>query len=114
MTPSARRSLTEPRGLNASFFTKKLMPFGASLLMRITGVWPTVSRMLANFAIGSSSVLNSLPDDIGHKASLPTGVPRVGRLRSMQIRGRADLRGRIDKDLSAASEIDQTASIVRR
>jgi hypothetical protein len=33
-----------------------LMPFGASLLMRMTGVWPTVSRILANFAIGYSSV----------------------------------------------------------
>jgi hypothetical protein len=91
------------------------MPFGASLLMRITGVWPTVSRMLANFAIGSSSVLTCLPDDIGHKASVPTGVPRVGRLRSMQSRvARMDLRSRTDKNLSAASEINQPASIVRR
>jgi hypothetical protein len=51
------------------------MPFGANLLMRITGVWPTVSRMLANFAIGSSSVHHCPTDDIGHKGRLHTGVP---------------------------------------
>jgi len=35
------------------------MPFGANLLMRITGVRPTVSRMLANFAIGLSHRLEA-------------------------------------------------------
>src|ERR1700677_1041791 len=48
MTPSARRSLTEPRGLKASILTKRLMPAGARWLMRTTGVLPTVPRMLSN------------------------------------------------------------------
>src|SRR5690348_9383489 len=51
MTPSASRSLTDPRGLNASILTKRFTPLGASLLMRTIGVRPIVSRMLANFAI---------------------------------------------------------------
>src|SRR5262249_23485892 len=51
MTPSASRSLTDPSGLNASILTKRLMPFGAILLIRTTGVRPTVSRMFANLAI---------------------------------------------------------------
>jgi hypothetical protein len=62
------------------------MPFGANLLMRITGVWPTVSRMLANFAIGSSSVHHCPTDDIGHEGRLHTGVPGLGRLRVTQSR----------------------------
>ena len=45
MTPSARRSLTEPSGLKASILTNRLAPAGASRLIRTTGVLPTVSRM---------------------------------------------------------------------
>src|SRR2546423_1380999 len=48
MTPSARRSLTEPKGLNASILTKRFAPGGASRLIRTTGVLPTVSRMFWN------------------------------------------------------------------
>src|SRR5579859_4133656 len=60
MTPRASRSLTEPSGLKASIFTKRLMPAGASLLILTTGVLPTVSRMLAyrcptEFASGGPS-----------------------------------------------------------
>src|SRR5262245_5632158 len=51
ITPSARRSLTEPSGLKASILTKRLTPCGASLLIRTTGVWPTVSRMFLNLLI---------------------------------------------------------------
>src|SRR6185503_11424193 len=54
MTPSASRSLTEPSGLKASILTNRLTPFGASLLMRTTGVRPTVPRMLSNLAIAAS------------------------------------------------------------
>src|SRR5262247_903869 len=50
-TPSASRSLTEPSGLKASILTKILTPCGASLLIRTTGVWPTVSRMFLNLLI---------------------------------------------------------------
>src|SRR5215510_12672071 len=51
ITPSASRSLTEPSGLKASILTKRLTPCGASLLIRTTGVWPTVSRMFLNLLI---------------------------------------------------------------
>src|SRR5690349_23120182 len=54
MTPRASRSLTDPSGLNASILTNRLMPFGAILLIRTTGVRPTVSRMFANLAIDHS------------------------------------------------------------
>src|SRR5271156_5277817 len=47
ITPRARRSLTEPSGLNASILTKRFISGGASLLILTTGVLPTVSRMLA-------------------------------------------------------------------
>ena len=45
ITPSASRSLTEPSGLNASSFTNSSTPAGAMLLMRTTGVLPTVSSI---------------------------------------------------------------------
>ena len=48
MTPRARRSLTEPRGLNASIFTKRFTSGGESLPILTTGVFPIVSRMLSN------------------------------------------------------------------
>src|SRR3977135_2179838 len=51
ITPSARRSFTEPSGLNASILTNRFTPAGPSLLMRTTGVLPTVSRMLSNLAM---------------------------------------------------------------
>src|ERR1700733_1364732 len=47
ITPRARRSLTEPNGLKASTLTNKFTSGGASLLILTTGVFPTVSRMLA-------------------------------------------------------------------
>src|SRR3984885_13429592 len=47
ITPRARRSLTDPRGLKASILTNRLIPAGPSLLILTTGVLPTVSRMLA-------------------------------------------------------------------
>src|SRR3954452_19438574 len=46
MTPSAKRSLTEPNGLKASILTNRLTSGGASLPMRTTGVLPIVSRIL--------------------------------------------------------------------
>src|SRR5471032_110294 len=58
MMPSARRSLTEPSGLKASILTKRLMPFGPSLLIRTTGVLPTVPRMFSNLAIVAFSPLH--------------------------------------------------------
>src|SRR5215510_10741477 len=48
ITPSARRSFTEPSGLNASSFTNSSTPGGASLATLTTGVRPTVSRMFSN------------------------------------------------------------------
>ena len=54
ITPSARRSLTDPSGLNASILTNRLIPEGARLLMRTTGVLPTVPNMLSNLAIRPS------------------------------------------------------------
>src|SRR4029453_7274386 len=56
ITPSAKRSLTEPSGLKASIFTKELTPAGASRCMRTTGVLPTVPRMLSNLLIDRSTV----------------------------------------------------------
>src|SRR5438309_1418651 len=38
MTPSARRSFTDPSGLNASIFTKRSMPGGARRLILTTGI----------------------------------------------------------------------------
>jgi hypothetical protein len=70
--------------------------------------------MLANFAIGTSSVLTCLADDIGHKGSLPTGVPWVGRLRLMQGVAPINPRGHIDKNLVAAGKIHQAANNARR
>ena len=49
ITPSAKRSFTEPSGLKASIFTKRLTPCGARRLIRTTGVLPTVSTMLWYF-----------------------------------------------------------------
>src|ERR1700761_9514680 len=49
ITPSASLSFTDPSGLNASTFTNRSTPAGASLLIRTTGVFPTVSRIFANF-----------------------------------------------------------------
>ena len=56
ITPSARRSFTEPSGLNASILTKRFTCGGASRLMRTTGVLPTVSRMFANLAMSALSI----------------------------------------------------------
>src|SRR5678816_79955 len=50
MMPRARRSLTEPIGLNASSLTYRFTWAGASFESRTSGVLPTVSRMLLNFA----------------------------------------------------------------
>ena len=46
MMPIARRSFTEPPGLKYSTLTYIVTCFGASRLMRTTGVRPMVSRML--------------------------------------------------------------------
>src|SRR5437588_7654325 len=54
MTPSARRSLTDPIGLNASILTYSFTCAGASLLILTTGVWPIVSRMLSNLFLQRS------------------------------------------------------------
>ncbi len=67
MTPSARRSFTEPSGLNASIFTKRFTPSGANRLIRTTGVLPTVSRMLWNLAISAlafETLLEIFVDDL--------------------------------------------------
>src|SRR5215813_12369184 len=45
ITPSARRSFTEPSGLKASTFTHRFTPGGPRRLIFTTGVRPTVSRM---------------------------------------------------------------------
>src|SRR4051812_4810264 len=45
MTPSARRSFTEPMGLNASIFTNSRTCLGASFVILTTGVRPMVPRM---------------------------------------------------------------------
>ena len=47
ITPSASLSLTELMGLNASDFTYRLTPGGASLLILMTGVLPIVLRMFS-------------------------------------------------------------------
>ena len=47
ITPSARRSLTEPIGLKASSLAWSSTPSGASRFSRTTGVRPTVARMLS-------------------------------------------------------------------
>ena len=53
MTAMARRSLTEPSGLKASFLTNRFTPGGASRLTRTTGVLPIVSRIFEyRLAIG--------------------------------------------------------------
>ena len=41
----ANRSLTEPAGLKDSTLTYISTPFGDNLLSRITGVFPTVSKI---------------------------------------------------------------------
>src|SRR5262245_36587137 len=51
ITPSARRSFTEPSGLKASILANRLTPGGARRLIRTTGVFPTVSRMFWYLAI---------------------------------------------------------------
>ena len=53
MTPRARRSLTEPRGLKASILTHSSTFGGARRLILTTGVRPTVSRMLRYRAMAS-------------------------------------------------------------
>src|SRR5215475_11610582 len=72
MTPSARRSFTDPRGLKASILTKRLILAGASLLIFTIGVLPTVSRMLRNLAIGPPLRCASL----AHNASASNGNRR--------------------------------------
>src|ERR1700688_1886167 len=67
MTPSARRSLTEPSGLNASILTNRLMPFGPSLLILTTGVLPMVSRIFANLVMGKSSHIQNATIRIQHR-----------------------------------------------
>src|SRR5262245_38663279 len=101
ITPSARRSLTEPSGLNASILTNRLTSRGASLLMRTTGVWPTVSRMLwyllmrgsAGDAIVASGLMSFIrlslawskrcPNDVMAEAAIGEGiaVPATTRAR---------------------------------
>src|SRR5262249_18209030 len=73
MTPSARRSFTDPRGLKASILTKRLTLAGASLLIFTIGVLPTVSRILRNLAIGPPLRRASL----AHNASASNGNRRV-------------------------------------
>src|SRR5262249_17448823 len=51
ITPRAKRSLTDPKGLKASIFTKRFTPAGASLFIFTEGVLPTVSRIFWNFAM---------------------------------------------------------------
>ena len=48
ITPRAKRSFTEPKGLNASIFTKRFTSGGASLPILTIGVSPTVPRILSN------------------------------------------------------------------
>src|SRR4051812_16060638 len=56
ITPNARRSLTDPSGLNASILTYKFTPGGAKRLIRTTGVWPTLSRMLLSLLMNSPAI----------------------------------------------------------
>ena len=71
ITPSARRSLTEPSGLNASILTKRLTPCGASRPIFTTGVLPTVSRMFAKRANLSSHIADGTASDLVCGLSLP-------------------------------------------
>src|ERR1044071_2020929 len=48
ITPSARRSFTDPIGLNASIFTYRFTCAGARLVMAPIGGRPTVPRVLSN------------------------------------------------------------------
>ena len=65
ITPSARRSLTEPSGLKASTLTYRFTPAGARRLMRTTGVLPIVSRMLEyRFAMRDSLSLRRGEDNM--------------------------------------------------
>jgi hypothetical protein len=48
VSPRAKRSFTEPKGLNASIFTKRFASGGASLPILTIGVLPTVSRIFSN------------------------------------------------------------------
>src|SRR5512144_1196742 len=70
MTPRASRSFTEPSGLNASILTYRFTPGGARRLILTTGVLPTVSRMLPNFAMRAP---------LGTKQESAV-IPRCGRL----------------------------------
>src|SRR5215217_3837130 len=87
ITPIARRSLTEPSGLNASILTNRLTPGGASLLIRTTGVLPIVSRMLWNLAMTvlaivhkGASLYSSLPrEDDRHRFDNPAATRRIFR-----------------------------------
>src|SRR5262245_6052738 len=78
MTPNARRSLTEPRGLKASILAKRLTPRGASLLIRTTGVLPIVSRMLLNLVIGGLRVGRD-PVAIDAPGGQPVPLPGLWR-----------------------------------
>ena len=51
ITPRAKRSFTEPKGLNASILTKRLTPGGANFPILTIGVLPTVSKIFSNLCI---------------------------------------------------------------
>src|SRR4051794_29294201 len=84
MTPRASRSFTDPSGLNASILTNRFTPGGARRLILTTGVLPTVSRMLPNFAMRAFSQNEMFPtDDAGITLYrvLGGGGDRVARAR---------------------------------
>src|SRR5262249_49648590 len=89
MTPSARRSFTDPRGLKASILTKRLTLPGASLLIFTIGVLPTVSRILRNLAIGppprrASLAHNASPSNGNRRSRCLDPEPTAGRARLAQ------------------------------
>src|SRR6516164_3570895 len=70
ITPSAKRSLTEPKGLNASILTKRFTSVrGVRLLILTVGVLPIVPRMLSNFAMQDPMRHGS----VAHDARLSNG-----------------------------------------
>src|SRR5512146_3032555 len=87
MTLSASRSFTEDAGLNASAFTYIRAPFGAILLTRMHGVFPTVSNTLSNKrprpwvvpACGLGAIRFSLQSVVGCKVVLSEGGPASTR-----------------------------------
>src|SRR2546423_6669715 len=120
MTPSARRSLTDPIGLNASIFTYKLTCAGASFLIFTTGVWPIVSRMLSNLflerSIGRLPLHRRTTGHLDPQYSAPGDAPQrcnLGRARRVQRVGFVGRTGMLRSHIAATHDL-QPDRIERR